>query len=153
MINNHLTLDLLWIFREFLIKGDNEMGNYPDAVARYLLVQLGINISNVDETDQIFWQRANAGTLGDLTDAIGRIANCVQDNDWLKRYIISSMAAIVTAQNSNLTDEQAGFMRVFQDVFDMRPSEFDSALSEGEEWGIALQFIADEYARSKGYID
>lgn len=69
------------------------------------------------------------------------------------KYIISSMAAIVTAQNSKLTDEQAGFMKVFQDIFDMRPSQFDSALSEGEEWGIALQFVADEYAKSKGYAD
>jgi methionyl-tRNA synthetase len=76
--NNNLGLDLLWIFRELLIKGNNKMGSYSDAVARYLLIHLGLSIEDTDAANRLFWQRIKAGTLGDLGDAAARIADFVK---------------------------------------------------------------------------
>jgi len=142
----------LWTFRELLVKGDSKLGNYTDAVARYLLIHLGFSIEDIDEANRVFWQRLKAGTMGDLGDAVGRIADFVKDNDWLKNYVVSSMTAMATIQDSPVTAEQIAFIRIFQDVLDMRLSQFESALDKGQEWGIALNYVVSQYALAKGYI-
>lgn len=58
----------------------------------------------------------------------------------------------VTVQGSPITDEQIGFMDAFQELFDMRPSQLQLALSKGQEWGVALLLVVNKYAKAKAYV-
>ena len=125
------------------------MGGFPDAVAKYLLVHLGVSVKEVDETNRVFWQKVENGTLGEFKDALLRISNAVKENEWLKGYIVSSLVTVLEVQESNFTNEQSGLLDLFQSLFDMRPSDFEDAINKGQEWGIALKYVATEYVKSR----
>jgi hypothetical protein len=143
--------ELLWIMRElqYFGKSDRE-GGFPDAVAKYMLVQMGINVNDVDEANRLYWKKFNDNTLGDLDDAVERIRNLAFDKDYLflKTEVVSALAAIIQVQHSEVTPEQKKFIDIFQYVFDLKPSDFQSALQHGTDMGIALKYVVNEYIKT-----
>ena len=140
--------DFLWITRELQFYGKSDkQGGFPDAVAKYMLVQMGVNVSDVDDANRLYWKKFKDNTLGDLDDALDRIRSLAFDKDYLylKREIVSALAAVIQVQHSEVTSDQKAFIDLFQDLFDLKPSSFQSALQHGTDMGIALGYIVNEY--------
>lgn len=144
--------DLLWVLRELQYRGSSDKtGGFPDAVARYLLIELGLSVDEVDDENRRLWKEFDNNELGRLIDAMHRIRNFAskEGNEYLMRYVITCMATIIQVQESELTDGQSDILNFFQELFDMKPSEFQSAIDHGYDRGVGLIFLANNYLESK----
>lgn len=143
-------VDALWTLGilQYLGKDDKFLG-YPFAVSRLVLViSLGFSVETVDDAWTILQKRINNNTLGDYSDAIARIADYCTDKESLKKRIVSAMAAVIQVQRSEVTQEQRDFINNYQGYFDLKPSDFQSALHHGVDCGTATTFTANKYIES-----
>jgi hypothetical protein len=135
--------DFLWTLRELQ---DRDLDDFDDAVIRYLLFDWGVTVETVDEANRLFWQRVKEGTLGDFRDSLDRIIRAIGSDNDLKNHLVRDLVVVLEIQRVKITNKQKSFLNGFQELLDMKPSEFQSAISRGSEWAMALQFVCRAYA-------
>jgi hypothetical protein len=135
-------VDYLWAMRELQNKGStNKEGGFVDFISGVLLVIAGFSPEEKSEADHLFWTRNNNNTLGFFEDAIERLKRHSSNSPAIKRTMISSFASIIQIQEAQITPEQKSFLYYFQNIFDMKPSEFQEAFARGEDIAVVLLSI------------
>lgn len=142
--------DFLYITRELQIRASEAgvIDPVSDAAAKLFLVQWGLSPDDVDEADTLFWDQASAGTLDEFHVAFERIVDYLGKDRAAQERLVIQLAAL-GSMDFAITDEEASFVRWFQDAFDLRPSEFNELCQRGWEWAIALAFYGDAYEQAK----
>jgi hypothetical protein len=139
--------DLLWTIRELQVRGQSDnLDSYDDAVAKFLLFDWGLTPEGVDESNRLFWQQVERESLGDFVEALKRIVDIVSENDDRKQHLVRDLAAVIQTQRAEINDKQRTFLNGFQEILDMKPSEFQNALERGGELGVALSFVGKAYS-------
>ncbi len=141
--------DYLIIMRNLVMQSTDKNDFVADAAARLFLLQWGFSVIEIDEVNKLFWDRVNSGTLeDDLLVVAGRIAKHIENDKDAQNRLVVGLAAI-GLMDGNVTDAEAGFVRHFQGVLDLKPSEFSALCAKGEDWAIALSFFGEQYLQSK----
>jgi len=142
--------DYLQIMRELISRGGSENPDpIADATAKLFLLQWGFTVEEIDQSNKLWFDRLSAKELeNDLLVVINRIKDYIKDDRPAQERFIIEMAA-VGAIDAKVTDDEAGFVRGFLEIFDLRPSEFQELCKQGSDWSIALNYFGKEYAKAK----
>jgi len=145
--------DYLVLVRNLQWQGRNPsdgLDPVDDAAARLFLLQWGFTLKEIDEVNNVFWDRARTSSLPtDLLAVAKRIADHVNENKDAKERLVVELAAI-GAMDGNVSPDEGRFVYNFRDLLDMRPSEFDALINQGTGWAIGLNFFGQEFAKARG---
>jgi hypothetical protein len=146
-------VDYFQLARNIEVRGfhspDDRISASEDAAAKLFLLQWGFTTEEIDQANQVFWDKAENGKLDDsLLPVIDRIKKFIgNDIEELER-LVTELAAL-GLMDYDITDEERGFMSLIQDEFDLKPSEFQDLCQKGNQWAIALNYYGDEYMKEK----
>ena len=128
-----------------------ELDPIEDAAARLFLLNWGLSITEIDDANQLFWDRAQNNSLEvDLNKVIDRIYNhIVGDRGAVERFVIE--LAAIGFMDANVTNDEDAYVLYFKDKFDFKQSEFMALCSKGTDLSIALNYFGDAYM--KAHID
>jgi hypothetical protein len=140
-------IDYLVIMRNLECREYQETGgdDVADAAARLFLLQWGFSIEEIDEANRIFWDMAHQNKLPDkLAPVFQRVVEFVKKDPNGVEKFITELAA-VGSLNGNITDQEREYLNQFEGYFDLRPSEFYELCQRGWNWGIALNYLGEQY--------
>ena len=141
--------DYLDLMRWLETQGSKNMDPVTDTAVRLLLLQWDFTLEEIDEANKQFWERLNAGTLpNDLLTVAKRITDYIKDDKTAQERLIIELAAI-GYMDMNVNNGENTYVTWFQDLLDIKPSEFQALCTQGMNWAIGLNFFGNEYANSK----
>lgn len=149
---SQLGKDLLGIFRGLISMTEtDEFNSAQDALAKYFLIEMGLSIDYVDESDRKFYKDIESGNLDDFDDVIRRLTKFLarDGNEYLKCVIVSDLATLLQIQDEGISDNQNEYLDYFQEIFDMKPSEFQKCIQKGINKGIGLIYFSEAYSKRK----
>jgi hypothetical protein len=139
--------DYLNIMRSLEYAGSpREVDLVADAAARVFLLNWGFSVEEIDEANSLYLERLKKNELeGDLSKVAKRIADHIAQDKTAQDRLVTELAA-VSCIDDNVTSDEAQFVKWFEDILDIRPSEFAALCDRGFDWAVALKFFGDAYA-------
>jgi hypothetical protein len=139
--------DFLFLMRSLQLSASDYTRIDPisDAVARFFLITWGLSAKEADEANTQFLSKAQSGKLGNFQECIERIVNHVKKDRLSLERLVVQCAAIATL-DYDVTPDEASFVRMFQDYFDLKLSEWEALVNQGANWAIGLNFLGNAYA-------
>lgn len=142
----HLMRELYWRSSDSPEDADYRI---PDAAARLFLLLWGLSAQEVDQANELFWQRFNSRTLDELRQVMQRMADHVSRDQAAQERLVTHLAAM-GSMDFEVTDAERFFVRWFQEALDLRPSEFGAWCERGGALAIGLDYFGRMYYESKG---
>jgi hypothetical protein len=146
--------DYLYLMRNFEMRGLEPESKQPfnrveDAAARLFLLQWGFSVEEIDAANKLFLDRLEHHALErDLKVVVDRLVEYVKTDPVAQERLVVQMAAL-GALDANVTKDEAEFVMLFQNLLDMRQSEFKRCLDQGADWAIALGYFGSVYAEER----
>ncbi|MEK9137108.1 MAG: hypothetical protein AAB393_08295, partial [Bacteroidota bacterium] len=132
--------DYLQIMRALEFQHDTEGKFDPvaDAAARLFLLQWGFSLQEIDDANKLFYDRAQSQKLeNDLGVVAKRIVDHIRNDRPAQERLVMELAA-VGAMDRNVNENEVSFVQVFQNMLDMKSSEFFALCNQGQAWAHAL---------------
>lgn len=145
-------VDYLFLMREVECREFEETGYdaVTDAVARLFLLQWGFTVDEIDQANSVYMDLMNRKKLPeDIRPVFQRVAEIVKKDPGGVEKFVTELAA-VGFMSGNVTDNERGFVNIFETWLDLRPSEFNELLNRGYNWSIALNFLGKRYMEKAG---
>jgi hypothetical protein len=138
--------DFLNIMRNLELKGkDKSLNPVSDAAASLFLVQWGFSIEEVDKANALFWDKVESKKLeNDLTVVAKRIVDHISGDHAAQERLVIQLAALGD-MDYDINEEEVSYVKWFEELLDMKPSEFYSLCERGEALAVALNFFGAKY--------
>lgn len=139
----------LYLMRELEFRATPKQGldATADAACRVLLLRWGISPDEVDEANRLFWERLEKNKLGELQVAFDKFKKLLHGDTHKIRDFITD-AITVSAMDMNLSENEAGFLSVLQNGFDLRQSEVQDLFKIGTNMAVGFNFFGQEYMKA-----
>ncbi len=142
-------VDYLTLMRFMELEDDeadkNTKTNYTDAIIRFFLLQWGFSLTEIDEANRLFFEKANNNELDPkIGTVLDRVVNFVKNDKEKQERLVIEMAAIGLIDN-HVSDRESSLMNIFKDEFDLRQSEIQALVKIGSDWSAGFDFISQKY--------
>lgn len=142
--------DFLYLMRSLQLAGSKKKGFDPiaDAASRYFLITWGLTPEEADDANKHFWEDVQRRNLSNFKESFERIVNHMKkDRAALDRLVVQATA--IASLDFDVTPDEATFIHMFQDYFDLRPSEWKALVKQGTNLAIALHYFGGTYADNR----
>jgi hypothetical protein len=129
-------------------KYDENMRHVVDAVARMFLLNWDFTVEEIDQANQVFWDKVNSEKLDEkVVTVVDRIVDFLKGDRKSQEKFIIEVAAVSMLDDTFIDNE--GFMKdLLQTKFDLRPSEIEVLYKRGWDWQVALNFVGEKYVEA-----
>ena len=144
-------VDYLLLMRGLMLVATEERDIDPisDAAAKMFLLHWGLTVDEADDANRRWFERMREGNLGKVSDAVNRIVEHFDGDKHSQEQLVVEIVAIGSL-DFKVSDDEAAFVRSFQDEFDFRSSEFEKLVEQGSNLAIGLTYFGSEFASAKG---
>lgn len=118
----------------------------PTAYAATLmfLVEWGLTTEEINSANNIFWEQIDRQTLEELRVVVPRITQALKDREDDKKRLLTQLAAIADF-DSDITEDEANYLRSFGELLDLRPSEINALFERGSHLAFGLRYFGSQY--------
>jgi len=141
--------DFLQLMRELQNRASIEGGidKISDAAASLFLTEWGLTVDEINEANKQYWEKWERNELKRPADVYQSMVDFAQHSLPDRHRLITHIAAIVYL-DFEVTEEEREFTDLVQELFDMRPSEFNPLLEKGRNLAVALNHFGNVYAQA-----
>jgi hypothetical protein len=150
--------DYLNIMRNLEVKAkpkyDAPLNPVSDAAARLFLLNWGFSKKEIEDANQLFWDRFNNKNLDDFAKVIDRVIDFIKDDKVAQERFFVELFAIffmdAPISKDALSEEVKDYFSHFIiDILNMKESEYTPLVYKGKDLALALNIFGYEFIKNR----